>query len=83
MGALKQVAPMLQLLAVNRDIFIRSLALLTVFFFFTAQGARLGDTVLAANAVLITFLLLLGIRRRLCGGGRLLVARLRLVPGLI
>ena len=58
-GALKQVAPMLQLLAVNRDIFIRSLALLTVFFFFTAQGARLGDTVLAANAVLITFLLLL------------------------
>lgn len=51
--------PMLQLMAVNRDIFIRSLALLSVFFFFTAQGARLGDTVLAANAVLITFLLLL------------------------
>jgi len=58
-GALRQVAPMLRLLAVNRDIFLRSLALLSVFFFFTAQGARLGDTVLAANAVLITFLLLL------------------------
>src|SRR5699024_188871 len=58
-GALKQVAPMLRLLAVNRDIFIRSLALLAVFFFFTAHGARLVDTVLAANAVLITFLLLL------------------------
>ncbi|EKF73421.1 MATE efflux family protein [Alcanivorax hongdengensis A-11-3] len=49
----------LALMAVNRDIFIRSLALLSTFFFFTAQGARLGDTVLAANTVLITFLLLL------------------------
>jgi MATE family multidrug resistance protein len=46
-------------MAVNRDIFIRSLALLTCFFFFTAQGARLGDATLAANAVLITFLLIL------------------------
>ena len=33
--------------------------MLTCFFFFTAQGARLGDATLAANAVLITFLLLL------------------------
>lgn len=57
--ALWQPAPLLRLLAVNRDLFLRSLALLSVFFFFTAQGARLGDTILAANAVLITFLLLL------------------------
>lgn len=57
--ALWQLAPLLRLLAVNRDIFVRSLALLSVLFFFAAQGARLGDTVLAANAVLITFLLLL------------------------
>ena len=49
----------LALMSVNRDIFIRSLALLSTFFFFTAQGARLGDAVLAANAVLITFLLIL------------------------
>jgi len=54
-----QPAAMLALMAVNRDIFLRSLALLSTFFFFTAQGARLGDAVLAANAVLITFLLLL------------------------
>lgn len=53
------LAPLKQLFAVNRDLFIRSLALLAVFFFFTAQGARLGDNMLAANAVLITFLLLL------------------------
>ena len=54
-----QPAAMLALMAGNRDIFLRSLALLSTFFFFTAQGARLGDAVLAANAVLITFLLLL------------------------
>ena len=54
-----QPAAMLALMAVNRDIFLRSLALLSTFFFFTAQGARLGDAVLAANAVPITFLLLL------------------------
>lgn len=56
---LLRLQPMLQLVAVNRDLFIRSLALLSVFFFFTAQGARFGDSVLAANAVLITFLLIL------------------------
>lgn len=56
---LLRLRPMLQLIAVNRDLFIRSLALLSVFFFFTAQGARFGDTILAANAVLITFLLIL------------------------
>lgn len=58
LGVLK-LKPMLQLIAVNRDLFIRSLALLSVFFFFAAQGARLGDEYLAANAVLITFLLIL------------------------
>lgn len=56
---LLQLKPMLQLIAVNRDLFIRSLALLSVFFFFTAQGARFGDTTLAANAVLVAFLLIL------------------------
>lgn len=56
---LLRLRPMLQLIAVNRDIFIRSIALLSVFFFFTAQGSRMDATILAANAVLITFLLLL------------------------
>ena len=40
-------------LAVNRDIMIRSLALIFIFSWFTAQGAKQGDTTLAANAVLI------------------------------
>lgn len=54
-----QPAAIMALLAVNRDIFLRSIALLGTFVFFTAQGARLGDDIVAANAILITFLLLL------------------------
>ncbi|MES2820767.1 MAG: MATE family efflux transporter [Pseudomonadota bacterium] len=46
------------LLAVNRDLFIRSLALQGVFFLLTVQGARLGDTTVAANALLLNGLLL-------------------------
>ncbi|MDN7140181.1 MATE family efflux transporter [Pseudomonas sp. JQ170] len=46
------------LLAVNRDIFIRSLALQAVFFLITVQGARLGESTVAANALLLNGLLL-------------------------
>ena len=46
------------LLAVNRDIFIRTLALQAVFFLITVQGARLGDATVAANALLLNGLLL-------------------------
>ncbi len=45
------------LLAVNRDIFIRSLALQLVFFLLTVQGARMGDATVAANALLLNGLL--------------------------
>ncbi|MCO7225158.1 MATE family efflux transporter [Pleionea sp. CnH1-48] len=47
------------LLNLNRDIFIRTLALELVFYLMTANGAKLGDDVLAANAVLMNFVLLL------------------------
>ena len=43
-------------IAVNRDIMIRSAALISVFAWFMAQGARQGDTILAANAVLMHFI---------------------------
>jgi MATE family multidrug resistance protein len=46
------------LLAVNRDIFIRTLALQAVFFLITVQGTRLGDATVAANALLLNGLLL-------------------------
>jgi len=42
-------------MAVNRDIMIRSLSLIFVFAWFIAQGARHGETVLAANAILMHF----------------------------
>lgn len=47
------------LLSLNRDIFLRSLVLQACFSFMTFYGARLGDVTLAANAVLLNFLLLL------------------------
>jgi MATE family multidrug resistance protein len=43
----------------NRDILIRTLCLEACFLFITFQGARLGDEVVAANAILMNFLLLI------------------------
>ncbi len=43
-------------IVVNGDIMLRSLALIMVFVWFVAQGARQGDVVLAANAVLTQFI---------------------------
>ncbi len=54
-----QLRDYLRILQVNRYIMVRTIALLLVLAFFTAQGARQGDTILAANAVLITFLLVI------------------------
>ena len=48
----------MHMLAINRDIMIRTAALIAAFLFFTAQGARAGDNVLAANAVLNNFILI-------------------------
>ena len=47
-----------RLFALNRDIFIRSLCLQLVFVFIAFRGAAFGDNIVAANAVLITFLML-------------------------
>jgi MATE family multidrug resistance protein len=51
---------LMRLLTVNRDILIRTAALIAAFLFFTAQGARAGDVTLAANAVLNNFLMISG-----------------------
>ncbi len=47
-----------RLLSLNRDIFLRTLALQLCFTFMTFQGTRLGQDILAANMVLLNFLLL-------------------------
>ena len=44
-----------RLFTINANLFIRTLALMSAFAFLTAQGARLGESVLAANAILINF----------------------------
>lgn len=46
-------AAFLRMIVVNRDIMIRSFALLFAFAFFTAQSASAGDVILAANEILI------------------------------
>ncbi len=43
---------------VNKFLFVRSAALLLAFTFFTAQGARMSDDIVAANAILLNLLLL-------------------------
>lgn len=52
---LRGAAPLMQ---VNRDILIRTLALEAVFYLLVVQGSQYGDAVIAANAVLLNFLLL-------------------------
>ena len=43
---------------VNADIMIRSVSLIFTFSFFTAQSARYGDDILAANSILLQYLMI-------------------------
>jgi len=52
-----ETSKLLGLLSLNRDIFIRSLCLQLTFAFMTFKGASLGDEYIAANAVLLNFLM--------------------------
>ncbi|MEM8664495.1 MAG: MATE family efflux transporter [Pseudomonadota bacterium] len=57
-AAILERAGVVRTLVVNRDIFIRSVLVLLGFSFFSAVGARYGDLILAANAVLMNLFLL-------------------------
>jgi MATE family multidrug resistance protein len=59
-GALRNVAELKAMFALNRDIMIRSFVLLGAFALMARQGAQLGTLMLAANAVLMNFFLLSG-----------------------
>lgn len=48
---------LLRMMAVNRDIMIRSFTLLYAFAFFMSRSAEQGDTILAANALLEKFIM--------------------------
>lgn len=53
-GLILERAAILKMIAVNRDIMIRSFALLFAFAFFTSRSASHGDVILAANQILMT-----------------------------
>lgn len=55
-GALLDGARLRRLLTVNVHLFIRSLALMFAFGFLTSMGARQGELILAANAILMNLL---------------------------
>ncbi|MGI9284884.1 MAG: MATE family efflux transporter [Pseudomonadales bacterium] len=57
-AALRDSTALVSLLRINVDLMLRTLCLLLCFLFFTAQGARAGDTLLAANTILMQLLLL-------------------------
>jgi MATE family multidrug resistance protein len=48
-------AKLIRTLAINRDIMIRTVCLVLVFSWFTARGARAGDVIVSANAILMHF----------------------------
>ncbi len=55
LSALIDRAALGRLLAVNRDLFLRTLCLVSAYAYFTRAGARMGDVALAANAILLNF----------------------------
>lgn len=59
-GALRNVAALKVMFALNRDIMIRSFVLVGAFALLARQGAQLGTLTLAANAVLMNFFILSG-----------------------
>ncbi len=58
LAELRDSTALMGLLRINADLMLRTLFLLLCFLFFTAQGARAGDTLLAANTILIQLLML-------------------------
>ncbi len=57
LAMLRDKAALMATFAINRDIMIRSVALMITFGFFTATSARHGDVILAANAVLMNLMM--------------------------
>ncbi|MGR9046824.1 MAG: MATE family efflux transporter, partial [Gammaproteobacteria bacterium] len=53
--AVKNTGALLKMMVINTDLFVRTLCLIFAFAFFTVQGARFGEVLLAANAVLLNF----------------------------
>src|SRR5690606_8564576 len=53
--SLLSLAPLKRLFGLSASLIIRSVALMSTFAYFSAQGSRAGATILAANAILLNF----------------------------
>lgn len=49
-----------RMFGLSRDLMLRSIALMCVYAFFAAQGSRMGEVALSANAILLNFLMISG-----------------------
>jgi len=59
-GELRDAAAVRRMFGLSRDLMIRSLALMGAYAWFAAQGSRMGEVALAANAVLLNLLMVVG-----------------------
>lgn len=59
LGKILNLNKLRKFLSLNHDIFIRTICLILVFAFFTREGAKQGDLILAANSILMKFYLLM------------------------
>ncbi|MBJ3784616.1 MATE family efflux transporter [Devosia sediminis] len=59
-GALGDGAAIRRMFGLSRDLMIRSIALMGAYAWFAAQGSRMGEVALAANALLLNLLMVVG-----------------------
>lgn len=59
-GELRDAAAIRRMFGLSRDLMIRSMALMGAYAWFAAQGSRMGEVSLAANAVLLNLLMVVG-----------------------
>jgi putative MATE family efflux protein len=57
-GELREVQALRRLVGLNRDLMIRSVALMSAYGWFAAQGSRMGEVALSANAILLNQLMI-------------------------
>ncbi|GHA31380.1 MATE family efflux transporter [Devosia pacifica] len=60
LGELFQRVALKRMFGLSRDLMIRSIALQATYAYFAAQGSRMGDIELAANAILLNLLFIIG-----------------------
>ncbi len=59
-GELRDAAAIRRMFGLSRDLMIRSMALMGAYAWFAAQGSRMGEVALAANAILLNLLMVVG-----------------------